>query len=489
MKLRDYQAADLATLRGNDYTGLLNIQQGGGKTVLAVAAAADSGADTKFIIAPDSTHESAWGRTVEAYCGDEVRIVNNKNKAGKTALADLELGYPGWYVVTPQLFTRMDSSTISPDMLIVDEVHQLSAPGKAGQKKLSGYSKGDDPIAWRSGMRLALSGTPARNHFERMWAIMRLLYPTLDERNEIADAEFWRWRNHRVEQKATFEVKATKAGVKPRKVTVWGGEQYPGELFGEIPCVVQHFRRERCCEFHPAGFLAFEEPQVLTEVYNLLPEQSKAITGLEKTSTAWLDDKPLTVSLPITTSTRVRQLCLAVPTVENVMGDDGEMKSLVSFAPDAKSPLIDRMLEIIDFDLEDDEPVVVYTSSQKFAELCTARFNAAGVSAFEYSGATVATRKENLATFGRPGGHRVLVGVISAVGTGTDGIQEVCSTEFWADRDVDETNNQQAEARTDRLGAKRQVQRYIFSDSMGYAEGRMEKQLLANRNLSNTLRR
>ena len=458
-------------------------------TFTAVQSGLDSGADTKLIIAPQSTHESAWGGTVAAVADDEVRVITNKNKAGKTALFDLELGTPGWYVMTPQLFTRMDMSAVAPDMLIVDEAHQLSKAGGKGQRRLSGYSKGDNPIAWRSGMKLALSGTPARNHFERMWALCRMLWPEYEDRGEFADASFWQWRLHRVAKEAEFTVKPTRGGwVSPRKVTKWGGERRPGQLFSELPCVIQHFRRERCCEFHPDGFLSQEEPQVLREKITLLPDQKRAIDELQKQQVAWLDEQPLTVQVPMTTAQRVRQLCLAVPTVTNEVQDDGTMKSRVTFDMDAKSPVLDRMIEILDFELEEDEPVVVYTSSQKFAAVATARFNSAGFTAFEYSGATTATRNDDLAKFGRPGGHRVMVAVIAAAGTGTDGIQRVCSTEFWADRDVDETSNQQTEARADRMGAKGQVQRFIFEDDLGYSAGRMEKQLNANRGLTSSLR-
>src|SRR5690625_6214702 len=66
--------------------------------------------------------------------------IGNANKAQREAKADFEMGFPGVYIVTPQLFTREDVSLWTGDMLIVDEIHLLGRPGSKGQKKLSAYS-------------------------------------------------------------------------------------------------------------------------------------------------------------------------------------------------------------------------------------------------------------------------------------------------------------------------------------------------------------
>ena len=90
-------------------------------TLTTVEAAHRAGTDVNLIIAPDSTHATAWGPTVLGQTDQELRVVGNKNKATQSALFDLEFGHPGWYALTPQLFTRMDISQLYPDLLIVDE--------------------------------------------------------------------------------------------------------------------------------------------------------------------------------------------------------------------------------------------------------------------------------------------------------------------------------------------------------------------------------
>lgn len=481
MQLYDWQEHDLETLRAAGYVGLLAMEPGSGKTVLSVAAALESGAEQVLVIAPQPTHSSAWQKTVDSFLPDtDVRVIGRSKKAEKDALFDFEIGVPGWYICTPQFFTRADIGSWFPDMLIVDEIHQLGAPNSKGQRKLSGYRKTDKPISLQARMRLALSGTPSRNNFERMWSITKFLWPERYGPAQLGDPDFKRW--------ARFHMDSVYTPFTPSKVK-FTYEKEPGRLFRSMPCVVQHFRRRECCEWHPDGFLSQDEPQVLHETVELLPEQRQAIADLEDQALAWFDGKPLVTEVPIVTQLRIRQVCLAVPTLVPTIDADGGESLSVEFAPDAKSPVIDAMLARLE-NLETGEPVVVFTASQKFAALATARFNAAGYSAFEYSGARKNDdRSEDMRKFGKPGGHQIAVVVISAGGTGLDGIQKVCKTEFWSDRDLDRTNNLQAEARADRMGARGQVQRVIFHDSLGYSDARLTRESLENSRLAKSLTR
>lgn len=187
----------------------------------------------------------------------------------------------------------------------------------------------------------------------------------------------------------------------------------------------------------------------------------------------WLDSKPLVTELTITQRQRIRQVCLGVPTLTIGVNDEGDDITTVTFDTDCPSPFYEELTNILE-ELGD-EPVAVYLESQKFARVITERLNDDGYSAFEYSGKTTKDREENLTKFGTE--YRVLVGVISAVGVGTDGIQNVCNNEVWIEQSVDETMNTQTQARTDRLGAKKQVQRFVILDDLGYAAGAMNARL------------
>src|SRR5699024_8344851 len=122
--------------------------------------------------------------------------------------------------------------------------------------------------------------------------------------------------------------------------------------------------------------------------------------------------------------------------------------------------------------------VVVYMESSKFASVMTERLRNEGYKTMLYSGQVDSRqRNEELRRFGTPEGAQVLVGVLSAISTGTDGAQRVANTEMWVERALDASTNGQAEARLDRMGARKQVQRFLVQDDEGYAAGRLGREL------------
>ena len=490
MKPHDFQAADVEYLRENNYTGLLNIEPGGGKTALSLFAAKDSGASTILVVAPPSTFGTAWKPTVETILGVEAREIGNKNKGAKRALSDLEFGYPGVYLTSPQFLTRADISEWSGDMLITDEGHLLNNAQAKGQRKWSGYHLSDgQPLSHRFESRMFLSGTSWRNNFERAWATMRYLWPELSKRGEVAYNNYYMWLSDRMTYEEVYTNQVDKQTGRKKKVKSWLNEAEPGLLISQAPCVITHFRRERCCDFHPNGFLPTKAPQEIREVIELAPAQKRAIKELEDHYMTYLDDQPMTVDLTLTQQQRIRQLALGVPVLEFYTGEnaDGEEveKVRLDFEVDCISPFADRLFDLLDE--YGDEPVVVYLESQRFAAVLTEKLNRRGISAFEYSGKTTKTRDRDLADFGTK--YRVAVVGLAAGGTGTDGIQKVTKTEVWFERSVDETVNVQGEARADRMGSIGQVQRYFFVDDLGRAEGRMSEQLERRRALAKTLRK
>lgn len=475
----EWQEIDIQRIQEAGYTALVNAAPGAGKTVIAIEAALRSDAEVILIIAPLSTHDSAWKRTVEGQTEGQqtVRKIGAGTKAERAALEDMLSQKPGWYITTPQWFTRADITDWQLDMTIADEVHALGNAGKKGSVQLVGTTSGDQSksLTVRSKYRLALSGTPARNKFERMWTICRFLWP---DRLDIARPSYYTWLTQHMLHARVFTGLHPKTR-KPQYAKIWKRERNPGNLFSRMPCVIQHFRREQCCRFHPEGFLKWDEPQVLEHVVPLSIKQKKAIRELEEQYLTWLDDNPLVVEIPLTVQQRVRQMCLGVPEFD---ADDR-----LVFAPDCESPFADELESILE-KLDDNEPVIVYMESQRFAAALTERLNRNGWSAFEFSGATTKTRSKNLQTFGREGGHQIMVAVLSSVAQGTDGLQSVASTEVWLETSTDQVMNEQAEARLDRTGAKAQVQRYYVRDSLGYAAGRFSKQVTAAMELRKSLR-
>lgn len=479
-----WQSEDLNTLHEGGYVALLNMEMGSGKTALATWAIENSGSRRVLIIAPDPTHQSAWVPTIRDLLNTEARPIGNTGKARKEALADFELGYDGIYLSSPQFLTRAEIELWDGDMVIVDESHTLSRQGSKGAKKLMALNE-------KFPKRLALSGTAWRNSFERSWVTMRFLWgDTHYTRGEVAYSNAFLYFRDRMTFEEVYTSQRNPDG-SPKKVKKWLNEAEPGLLVSQMPCVIIHKRRENCCTHHPNGFLEVEEPNVFTHEIALTKKQERAIKDLEEQNLAWLEENPLVVDLSITQKQRMRQIVLGEPVVEDFtvvdeFGDEVDKQTL-RFEEDCKSPMLDQMIEMLE-EL-DDETVIVYLESQRFAEVMVKRFNKLGFSAFEYSGATRKTRDEDLKQFGKGKKFQICVGVLSAISTGVDGIQRECSTEFWAESSVDLTVNIQAQGRAERTGSIAQIDRHYFVDSLGYAEGKMSEQLAKKIALAATLRK
>lgn len=470
-----WQLDDLATLRRNNYTGLIAVEAGGGKTFLAALAIAEAKPDVTLIIAPKSTHESAWIPTLRDNVGTTPRIIGNDNKATKAALLDFQLGYPGIYLCTGAFATRTDISSWSGDMAIIDEIHQAAVTPKSKlQRKVSGFSiKDPEPLNRRFRMRLALSATPMRSDHSNLWGVTSWLWGTDPEHNKrggCAGRNFIVWQSDFLDYRTVYTNQRDANG-QPKKVRQYLGEKVPGTLMSMMPCVIMHRRRHTCCSAHPGGFLPVDEPQVINRTVNLTPKQRKNIDMMNTAMMAWLASGPIIAEIPLTAKQRVRQMTLAEVDSQVVIREteDGPVeRTTIVFDKDAESPVVDEVLHILD-NLPEGETVVVHHESQRFAEVMAYRLNKAGYKAEEYSG----VRKADLTLFGKD--YQVLVGVVSALGTGTAGLNAVCSTEIFAEQPISLTMQTQVHARLERMDNTRRVQRWNLLDDAGVQEGRMDE--------------
>lgn len=467
-----FQVEDLAKLRANNYTGLIAIEAGGGKSLTATLTIAEARPRVTLIIAPKSTHNTAWIPTVRDNAGVTPRVIGNDNKVTKAALWDFLLGESGVFIASPQFVTRADVSEWRGDMIIHDEAHQGSTAKSKMQRKLGGYHPSDGhPLAHRFTHRLALTGTPMRQNFSNLWGVMRMLWGDSHyARGQVGASNFILWEADRMTHQMVYTNQRNPDG-SPKTVKEYLGEAQPGRLLAEMPCAIVHKRRETCCRHHNGGFLPTEEPQVIRRTVELTAKQKKSVKDMEQTMMAWLDDNPLVADIPLTAKQRVRQLTLGEASVEYFMGvnSDGDEveKNTIVFDPDCASPALDEAIHILS-NLPDDENVVVYLESRRFAEVAVKRFNEAGFKAAEYSGVT----KADLTRFGKD--YRVLVGVISALGTGTAGLNHVAHTDIFIEQPISLTNLEQVSARLDRLDNTHRVQRFILLDDLGVQEGRFE---------------
>lgn len=479
-----FQREDLDTLRSHGYVGLLNMGTGSGKTAVSCWAIQESGAKCVLVVAPAQTMGSAWVPTVKKILGLDAREIGNGTKAKREAMADYLLGYEGIFLVTPQLLSRKttDISAWTGDMLILDEAHTMANPRTAIQRRLGGFTPAESRVALstRFPMRLALSGTALRNRFELSWGHSRFLWPHLDRAEQVSHLNFWAWQMYRQEHKEIY-IGGYDHNGQPKKAKQYLGEKIPGKWVREAPNVISHFKRERCCAHHPAGYLPLDAPTERHMTVPLLPAQKKAIRELEDHYMTYVTNHPMVVELPLTKATRIRQFILGVPSVEYL---DDDVQS-VDFADDCPSPFLDQTLDLLTGEFED-EPVVIFTDSAKFAAVTVKRLNAAGVSAFEYSGVTRKDRDENMKLFGTK--YRVVVAVLAAAAEGLDGLQRVSKTEIWLSSSTDQTLNEQAMGRLDRIGGVGQVLRIHLHDDLGLSRGKLNEALAKRLELNRSLR-
>lgn len=471
-----FQADDIAWLLEHDANGFVVAETGAGKSLIATEVGIESGVDTKLVIAPVGTHRRVWLEGIQRQDpGAVVRRLDGSPR-GKDAMNALEWGEPGWYVMSPQLFTKWDlaSAGVRPDLAIVDEAHLLSAHDAKGSKVLRRL---------KAGHRMVMSGTMVRNKVQNYWPLLRWVYgSTMGGEGELADSNRERWV---LSWMATVYDRFA-----PRNYVIVG-EKFPGRIAETIPCFCQHFKRQHCCEYHPHGFLeGLPEPVQITEVVDLLPEQKRLMARMEKDYIAWLDDaakgeeKALVAKLPVVARTRLRQMTLAVPSF--LPGSDGLPE--IDFAPDAPSPKYDALLDII---RRVNEPVVAATSSRKYADYVVARLRRDGLRAAPWHGkVTQRDRDETLTRF-EAGGYDVVVGVTEAIGTGIDGLQNASGVLVSLERSDDLTANIQLEGRLDRRGQKRNtgVLHYevLAEDSLDFDI--VSKQLQRRLDLNASLRR
>lgn len=450
-----YQERDIQKLIDSDGTGIVATQVGGGKTLIAIEVAKRLGTTTNFVIAPKGTHKRAWEKTILRQIPDAKIRYLNSTVQGKQEFQNLHGKVEGWYLVTPEFFRKFGWSQFKPEFAVFDEAHRASNRKSKTAVMLNSL---------KAERRIAMSGTIAGNRVEGFWSVLRWVYPA------VAGRSFWNWVNDYCQTK--FDPFAGKVVV---------GEHRPGAIAESIPCYIRHLKRDRCCEFHPEGMDSELPPMVEEQrVVQLSAEQKRIYKKLEKELVVWLKGNPLVVEVPVAQRIRLRQITLGVPSID----DNG----VVFFEDDCKSSKLDEVEEILN-DLPDNEPVLLLTHSQKFAKIATERLNAKHGVAFEWSGAKPQSERDKALEAFISGEIRFIVAVISAIGEGTDGLQERCSTVIWLSRDDNRILNEQAAGRLDRQGQKSSVLSFDIIAEDTYDEGQLGKLVEDQLRMNASLRR
>lgn len=467
----DWQQADIDEMvaRITPAAGALVVSApGAGKTVVTVEVLKALAPEVTLIIAPPSTHGSAWLRTLRRQgVADEIKPLSG-TKPGQRNWEDLKWGKPGFYITSAQWFTRQEWKGIDLDAMVVDEVHMLAKYGNAGQKKLVGTRSLKGVTA---PIRIALSGTPFRNNFENAWTIARWVQP------DAVSNEYWQWR--------ITDCIGKYDHFAPQNLRVTG-EREEGKLVTKFRCFISHSQRENCCEYHPNGFLGhLDAPIRIERDLPMTAAQGKFYRSMEASYLGYLttpgdDGKvPVVAEFPITARGMLRFCALGLPSFNQ------ETETLF-FEEDCESPKLDAMID--DLQGLDGKRVLVLTHSKQFAKVAAKRIAASGFTSLSWDGdLSKKKRDEAVAQFTR-GEIDVIVGVISAMGTGTDGLQEASYNVMWLSVDDDASNNVQGIGRLDRLGQTHQVVMFDYRMEKTFDVGHLDRQIQAQLALNRSLK-
>ena len=463
----------------SDGAALLAFDMGLGKTRTACMFAKEYGAQCVLIVVPLQTIED-WESTAQREYPDlDVKTINS-TKAGKTALADFEWRAPGIYLVTHQYWEKLAWKTVpipkrskkeeqryrkvdseqwagANYLLIFDESHRSANVSSWTHRALMNIHS--------TVFKLSLSGTFMGDRFDGAYGATRWLWP---HRTDIIPTDIFAWR------KLYAETKYDRFAPRNEKTV---GELDEGAFVSELPCYI---RME-----------SDQPPAIAHEVWvTLYPEQRRVYDELDDRMVAWINDNPLVAEYSITKRIRQRQTTLAFPTIEfSVNEKTGDEDVEVWFSEDAESAKIDALHDFIDgkiqlegLDVADDETLLILTDSQKFARVLTKRLDTryGEGSAREWSGKVTRKRRKEVKADFIEGNVRFLVGVQSAMGTGTDGLQytdaRIVVFMSRADRRID---NEQGVARLNRKGQQQEVHVVSFMAEDTIDTGQWSNQMIA----------
>ena len=439
---RAYQKRVLEGLTNSKtpYTGLAGMGLGTGKTAVSVWNTINAFDDTLtnqiiLVIAPVRT-EPGWRHHWQTLAGIEMKTLSGKKtKAALKVWEDLKSHKPGVYFITWELMRsrnkekRWDGRAkkhvyksmpkpfygIEFGMVIADEWHRAC-----------NHSSLNFDVARhiKSRYRLALSATPAGNKASNIWAALKFLWP-----NHYGG--YW-----------DFCEKFFHAEYNPytsfgKSYTV---EKWPGVVRRGAPSYHEVTQAEANPEL--PGVIVHRVEVELTR------QQRKLYDELEQEALTYLGNYPLALSIPIELDLRLRQMTLGVPS----FNEDGA----VDYKEDCKSSKLDAMMDII-ADLPEDEPVVVWTHSQKFIKAVLYRLKKANIKAIEVSGKS---RGDLHALIN--GDVRVIVAQHEAMSEGVDGLQRACHIEIWLSMSNSLIINEQATGRLNRQGQTQPVNRFLI---------------------------
>jgi ATP-dependent helicase STH1/SNF2 len=463
-QLTQFQVEDVVRI-AKAGRGAIGSEMGSGKTHVAIAldnlwfqTAKEKG--PTLVVCPINV----FGSWVEKYKWQspetDVFVIDRKNRpafidAIKKGKADVYIVHWDGLRLLPEL------SKIRFHTVIADEAHRASnrkAQATQALKKIPTVHK------------LALSGTLSGDQPQNLWSVLNWLWPK-------TYTSFWKFDKQ-------YVVRGLDASGSYQVVK---GVQNAGALRQEMsPWYVRHLKKEKCCDRHPDGVMAYLPDKTNDTIWvELSAEQRRVYKQMKEQMVAWVGDhqnSPLVASVAVAQLTRLSQIALATPEIRMVekrkkvkrwIDKDGkviqphernsgskiketlEMVTVEEVHLKLPSSKLDALLEILK-----DNPTkkfVVWSASKKMCYLVSSALAAHKIGSHVLSGDTPQGQRDNMLANWKTDNRQVFIGVIQAAGEGIDGLQHVTDTCIFLDRAWSTKSNKQAEDRLHRPGQKNNV--------------------------------
>ena len=414
MNLYDYQKEDIAKVQDIDYVLNAN-KMGYGKTVEAIALMQLWKAQRVLIVCPKAVMDQ-WAAEIKKWDGRDcivrptqifdkrqIVVINYDKLANGTFIrrSNFKIFEPGPYLQQFFMFQW--------DLIICDEVHRIKnrdAKVTRALEKLPARRK------------IGMSGTPILNKPDDLYSILHWLNP------KYSGNSYWSFVNKYCKVEDSFfgkKIVGLTDSLERQKELIDLLEPFTirnpdlilgkGKRVTEIP-LTMGAKQKRL--YKDIKNLIFDE---LPENCTVLNGMSKIIRLQQTTSSPELFEVKDNIK-----AEWLIEMCLSNP----------EMK------------------------------FVVFSRFAKTVNLVSEKLKAADISAITYTGdLKMAERNESLRLF-KETPVQVLFGTIGALGQGVDGLQQVCHTAIFLDRDWSPALNEQAEDRLNRIGQKELVDIYVL---------------------------
>ena len=401
-RLKDYQLQDVVIMCRLKHCLNAN-PMGLGKTVEAIVALATAHAETICIVVPKIIRQQ-WADQIKRWWGRDAEIFEKQ--------ATLEPGKI--YIVN---YDKLRNEKVLAkfrrfrwDYLVLDEAHKI-------KNRTSKQSVAVKLIP--CARRIALTGTPILRYVDDLWSLLNFLG------EEYSGKSYWAFVDYFCEQEKT-----------PwgNKVTGTTDDPYRKAL-------LQHLLSLFMIR-HESVEVAYGKTQEVVR----LPMTKEQRNLYRKERQLLLDQLPenCTISNGAVLTMRLRQTT-SWPGL---------------FIEDEPGPKFEWILE--QCENNPTEHFVVFTVFEQTASaLSTWLFNK-GIRAVSITGKKKAHENEQSKMYFLRGKAQVLIGTIGAMGQGYDGLQEVCKTVIFVDRDWSPEIMNQAEERLHRMGQTRQVNVYYL---------------------------